>query len=525
MAILKIKDEHGVVHEVLALRGADGKTPVKGVDYYTEADKQELQESIDKVLYTPVELTEEQKAQGRANIGAAAAEALLPLTEAQTIVSANLYDPSLQTPETISPHYWVEGKPYADPSFDSSYNCTAPIFVQSNTTYTVCLIPGYASGQKKPWTASGQGVHFFKADGTFLGVTGDSTFTTPSETAYIRMNYYIASSISLDGLNSQCMLVLGNTMPTEYVAYGSYETSSLIDKLSGYSPPVQYKIDADTLKVASHYSADRDLLVTMNLGRGNGLFDFESLKLFPSGMDIEDGAGFAETMLSNGTDWHAPFIVRAIENADGDDIGNAYFTGGNHQYNNQGGGSTATARSVSLRFFVDGREVVSGKGYANKIEIRWVNNVQGYNTRKVDGTGREILQERHRLIFDGVEWSETVDLEPLEPVFMERWYGLQFVRVPNYPNYRFLGATDRSLHTEDNSNCGGKYAEGILAYGEDHMIEMSIDTAVDLGKRELAGETGAFCTGGKAYMFIIDWKQMAKGELYRLQGRYKFMSA
>jgi chromosome segregation ATPase len=102
-------------------------------------------------------------------------------------------------------------------------------------------------------------------------------------------------------------------------------------------------------------------------------------------------------------------MVRATENADGDDIESTYFTGGNHQYNNQGSGSSATARSLSLRFFVDGREVMSEKGYANKIEIRWTNNVQGYNTRKADGTGREILQERHRLIFNGIEWTETTN--------------------------------------------------------------------------------------------------------------------
>ena len=263
----------------------------------------------------------------------------------------------------------------------------------------------------------------------------------------------------------------------------------------------------------------------MNLGRGNGLFDFASFKLMPLGMDIESGEAFAETLMTNGTDWHAPFIVRATENADGDDVGSAYFTGGNHQYNNQGSGSSATARSVSLRFFVDGREVVSDKGYANKIEIRWVNNVQGYNTRKADGTGREILQERHRLIFDGIEWTETIELEPLETVFMERWYGLQFVYTPNYPNYHYIGAADRTLHTNEESDCGGKDADGIVAYGDEHKIEMTIDTSVDLGKRTLSGNIGALCSNAKAYMFIIDYKQMEAGEVYRLCGGYKFMLA
>jgi hypothetical protein len=474
------------------------------------------------VLYTEQELSSDQQTQARKNIGAADAEVLLPLTEAQTIVSANLYDPSLQTGDTISPHYWVSGKPYSTNQFDGVYNCTAPIPVEPNTTYTVGLVPD-KNGHVKPWVAASSGVHFFKADGTFLGDTDNNTFTTPSETAYFRMNFAIGYAVWVSTLNAQCMLVLGDTLPQKYSPYGSYTTNSLIDRLIGYAPPIQYKIDANTLKVATHYSADKDLLVTMNLGRGNGLFDFASFKLIPRGTKIEDGESLAETILTNGTDYHAPFIVKAIENADGDDVENAYFTGGNHQYNNLGSGSTPTARVVSLRFFVDGQEVVSQKGYGNKIEIRWTNNVQGYNTRKADGSGREILQERHSLVFDGIRWAETIDIEPLEQVFIERWYGLQFIYSSHCPNYRYIGASDRELHTNEESVCGSKEADGIVAFGDEHRVEMTIDTSVDLGKRAFSGSNGALCSNGKAYMFIIDWKQMNAGEVYRLCGGYRFM--
>lgn len=503
------------------VKSVNGQTPDENGNVTIEVPDAEVDLTV-AVLYTKQELTEEQKARARENIGAADAELLSPLTEAQTITSVNLYDPSLQTEETISPHYWYNGAPYSTTQFDSTYHCTAPIPVEPDTTYTVGYLTGDGS-VRKPWGRSNQGVHFFDADGAFLGITESNTFTTPSGTAYFRMNYAYTTEINLNRLNANCMLVLGNTLPTRYVAFGSYTTSSAIDRLARYSPPIQYHIDNNVLKVASHYSAEKDLLVTMNLGRGNGLFDFASFKLMPRDMDIVSGEAFADTLATNGTDWHAPFIVRATDNADGDDVGSAYFTGGNHQYNNQGSGSSATARSLSLRFFVDGREVVSEKGYANTIEIRWANNVQGYNTRKADGTGREILQERHRLIFDGIEWSETIDLEPLESVFMERWYGLQFVYSTNYPNYRYIGAADRMLHTSEASNCGGKNADGIIAYGDEHRIEMNIDTSVDLGKRTLSGETGALCSSGKAYMFIIDYKQMNAGEVYRLCGGYKFM--
>lgn len=42
MATLNIKDENGQFIEVPYLKGTDGKTPVKGVDYFTQADKNEM---------------------------------------------------------------------------------------------------------------------------------------------------------------------------------------------------------------------------------------------------------------------------------------------------------------------------------------------------------------------------------------------------------------------------------------------------------------------------------------------------
>lgn len=64
-----------------SIRGAAGTTPVKGTDYWTAADKQEIVDDVleqmpgggsaeGAVLYTEQTLTEEQKAQARANIGA-----------------------------------------------------------------------------------------------------------------------------------------------------------------------------------------------------------------------------------------------------------------------------------------------------------------------------------------------------------------------------------------------------------------------------------------------------------------------
>ena len=67
--------------------------------------------------------------------------------------SANIYNPALQTEETISPHYYVNGKPYETTQFDNSYNCTAPIAVEENTAYWLGLVPAI-NGYTNPWGAS-----------------------------------------------------------------------------------------------------------------------------------------------------------------------------------------------------------------------------------------------------------------------------------------------------------------------------------------------------------------------------------
>lgn len=49
MSVIRFRDESGKVHEIIALRGVsgkDGRTPEKGVDYYTEADKAEMVQEV-----------------------------------------------------------------------------------------------------------------------------------------------------------------------------------------------------------------------------------------------------------------------------------------------------------------------------------------------------------------------------------------------------------------------------------------------------------------------------------------------
>ena len=44
--ILRVRDNEGNVQDIPAIKGKDGHTPVKGKDYFTEADKTEIVNAV-----------------------------------------------------------------------------------------------------------------------------------------------------------------------------------------------------------------------------------------------------------------------------------------------------------------------------------------------------------------------------------------------------------------------------------------------------------------------------------------------
>lgn len=437
--------------------------------------------------------------------------------------SINLYDATLQTEDTISPHYYVDGFPYETTAFDSSWHCTAPINVEPNTPYFLTLVSDIAESTK-PWGDAGQGVFFYRSDHSYISGVTTEAFITPNETAYLRFNYICNGSkkITLNRVNESCMLVVGNTRPTEYVPYFvttiKDKVATLENAMANSVSPIAYEIVEDSISVVSNYGTKK-LEVLLNKHGGNNLFDFKKFSTIEDGVKTE-----VQTI---GTDWHAPFQVKAVNNADGDNTSSGNFTGGNHNYTNSDSAGSPNARTTLLKFFVDGKEVSNGTGYANHIKIVWTNLVQGYNTQRVDGTGREILQENHCLTFDGLTWISEVDLIPLEDIVMRLWYGLQFTGLDAslYPYIRYKGATNRGLYHYDTlSDCGDNTANAMIAFGDTHKLTLGIDREIDLGDSKYYDGTKRFfsTTYGKGYAFIIENQDMYADNIYSLKGYYKF---
>lgn len=459
---------------------------------------------------------------------------ILLIENMMIFTTVNLFDTSLQTPDTISPHYYVNGYPYSTTEFDNQYNCTAMFEIEPNTQYTVGLVPPVKYGTTniiKPWDAASQGIFFYTSDNTYISQSINNTFTTPQNAKYARFNYRINRNITLSVLNAQCMLVKGSTLPSNYVPYKHNILKDEISDIEANMPiaKIRYIINNDVVSLISKYDSFNDMVVTLQKKGGNNLFDIKQIGIIPNVQkELSTTLDNVTDIINSADDWFSPFIIGAVNNIDGDDTSNQTFTGGNHQYNNQGSGSTATARTTIIHFYADNQEVANGTGNCDKFEMVWTNLVQGYNTKKSDGTGREIIQENHRLIFDGQKFEAFVSLIPLEDVHIVKWYGLQWKANAAYNNVRYLDGTNRDLVSVSSaaSESGNNTCSYVSSYGTTHEMLISIDKTYDLGSRIMysTGTQGAFTqTYGKGYFFIISERDLGSMKQYNLHGFYQFM--
>lgn len=472
--------------------------------------------------------------------------AILPHFSVSDSGIVNLYNPALQSVDTIDHHYWNN----SGQTTLTSYYCSAPIPLPPGKTYTIGYVPARWNNVI-PWqqhfgtTIAPVGVLFFDGQGAILGSVGGTTntFTLPDNAAYIRFNiFYGTVSVEniVSAINSTIMIVEGTDLPETYVAYGESDGSDGEDSTIGYFELVPeipaciyYTIEGNSIKVVTKYNAESDLMTSLGEQVGNGLFDFKSFGLIANTLPyVSKNVGNAVIFKSIGTDTHAPFQVKADANADGDNLDGEnfkqHFTGGAHQYNNQSSGSTATARLVSVEFIADGVKKENIDGYCNHLEIRWVNHVQGYNTTKADGTGREILQENHRLVFDGHVWKSYVELIALENITMNLWYGFQLSNLPG--TVRYVGGANRGAYaTTESSNCGNNTAESLINEdtNREHHFEMTLNRCIDLGdgtENTNNPNSSLFSSSyGKSYFRVVDGTfALADGESAYIEGMYRF---
>ena len=130
-----------------------------------------------------------------------------------------------------------------------------------------------------------------------------------------------------------------------------------------------------------------------------------------------------------GSDSLGPYHVAAVNNADGNDAQGSLvrFTGGTHGYNGDSTG-TPTARTADYKLIIDGKEIVENGNYSgNNVELRVKNRIQGWNTKKVNGSGREILEESivYKVISTDDNLIVSNQIYALEAIDITLYYGMQ----------------------------------------------------------------------------------------------------
>lgn len=347
--------------------------------------------------------------------------------------------------------------------------------------------------------------------------------------------------------NSDCYLYLQNyvkTTPIDKAVLTNMpvpKTDKLDARISDMenidipSKQIAYKVLDNGIILSEKYDGENDIQYYLCKHSLNELFDFLHTYIYPNSKSnpiIHEIDNNYRIIYGNG-DWHAPIQIKAINNADGDNLNpnDAYFTGGMHGYKNATTDASKTARCAGVRFFSDRSEIFANDvGYADEVVIYWENYLQASNTEKEDGSGREVLKECHTLTYINGEFHSHVELIPLEDITCVLWYGFQMMyQSGSNKTVRYIGATNRNAYEYNvNSECGDKTTDLFRLINNDtNMVqEMYVNPIIDVGKRNMCKSdlTKAMfgMNYGKAYATVINNNAtLYMGCVYALDGVYR----
>lgn len=246
----------------------------------------------------------------------------------------------------------------------------------------------------------------------------------------------------------------------------------------------------------------------------NHFFDFYSVGTHARGVpyvaEMETYLDFSgKNGLSTSDALLMPLIVGAVNNADGDNLTEKWFTGGNHAYGNTATGAP-TLREVSNTVRVDGVLVPVGKGgvRGRVCTVDLVDRIQGYNTCKENGGGREIIQENVHIEVTNDYIETTVEFVALESVIV---YGPMYasgMNVENMVGYRFIGSqTKRGLYVYNGGNVPGNEDNAINAISihtaDDYVFDTVLDLSYGQGNKLMSGAPNCIVTTSKKAYFVV----------------------
>lgn len=258
--------------------------------------------------------------------------------------------------------------------------------------------------------------------------------------------------------------------------------------------------------VMRNYTSDENLECLFRRKTGNNLPDFTGW----TRNDANSGAVTAD-ILSSTTDFLSPSIVFAVNNVDGDfpAFSTRHLTGGWHTYGGKmDTNASATARNILYTVHCDGKEVLSNESLdGQRAVINIINRLQGSNTEKEDGSGREIIEQHFEITFtEGFKCKIRGKITALEDVLYALYYGISSILISQKPFY-FLGCQAKrgeQIPATESNRCDDKNCYEVLQMGDDDIFRMGFNPTVDLGKLYANNWLHSAIAGsGKAYMVLI----------------------
>ena len=203
--------------------------------------------------------------------------------------------------------------------------------------------------------------------------------------------------------------------------------------------------------ISRRFTNTKDSVVSfankINANITNKFFDLYSIGTIDRGIDAvapvndyTDPSTFWSLSTSDAI--FMPMIVGAVHNIDGDNTTGKWFTGGAHAYGNESDGVSPTIREISCDVLVDGKNVPIGTigVRGNSCDIYVVENIQGWNTCKQDGTGREIIQRKTHVKVTNCKIAINVEIKALEDVIIDGPLYASGIGTNNADGFRFIGS-------------------------------------------------------------------------------------
>lgn len=316
------------------------------------------------------------------------------------------------------------------------------------------------------------------------------------------------------------------------------------DFIKQSNPPMYVKKEDDHFIFAWKYNDTNDIHVHINRFSANKLMLIGKIAFVENNNKFvsKDFSKIEIEFSGEITDWLSPYIVKAINNGDGDKINNGEyeFVGGCHNYNNTATTeSSATARLLKYDLYVNGMKISENGIYqADKVKIICTNRIQANNTKKENGKGREVLEECIVYNINASKISVSNTIRALEPIHIDRYYGLQsyIIGFTNSSNSKINYVDGKNYASYDvnkgsASNCGtlsdGADTRKIIIYNDNHILNIEIDN-IGLGKKRSINTNTkvAFQENNKTYFSLINDKRVtlnANDNLYA-SGSWEFIS-